>query len=82
MQVKVWMSRILSLSLIQKYYFSDSPGDSHRQIPIIAMTANVFQEDIEKCLEAGMNGHKPQNLDNILRQLRLYLVFCKKQMTK
>jgi len=44
-------------------------------IPIIAMTANVFREDIEKCLDAGMNGHigKPCNVDNILEQLRLYL---------
>jgi len=44
-------------------------------IPIIAMTANVFREDIEKCLDAGMNGHvgKPINVDNVLEQLRWYL---------
>jgi len=45
-------------------------------IPIIAMTANVFREDIEKCLEVGMNGHigKPVNLDEIHKQLREHLL--------
>jgi signal transduction histidine kinase/DNA-binding response OmpR family regulator/ABC-type amino acid transport substrate-binding protein len=44
-------------------------------IPIIAMTANVFREDIEKCLEAGMNDHvgKPLDFDEVLATLRKYL---------
>jgi CheY-like chemotaxis protein len=43
--------------------------------PIIAMTANVFHEDINKCLEAGMDGHlgKPINLDEVLTVLHKYL---------
>ncbi|MDR3338107.1 MAG: response regulator [Treponema sp.] len=46
-----------------------------KQVPIIAMTANVFKEDIEKCLAAGMNGHvgKPLNFDEVLAILRNYL---------
>jgi signal transduction histidine kinase/CheY-like chemotaxis protein len=44
-------------------------------IPIVAMTANVFKEDIDKCLEAGMNAHigKPIQMEEVLEQLRKYL---------
>jgi len=47
-----------------------------KTIPIIAMTANVFREDIEKCHESGMNGHvgKPLDFDHVLRQLRQHLL--------
>ena len=46
-----------------------------KNIPIIAMTANVFREDVEKCLEAGMNDHvgKPLDFDDVLGKLRHYL---------
>jgi signal transduction histidine kinase/DNA-binding response OmpR family regulator len=46
-----------------------------RSVPIIAMTANVFREDIEACLACGMNDHvgKPLNLEEVLAKLRLYL---------
>jgi signal transduction histidine kinase/CheY-like chemotaxis protein len=51
----------------------DIPGA--KEIPIIAMTANVFKEDVEKCLESGMNGHigKPVDLDEVLEQLKICL---------
>ena len=44
-------------------------------IPIIAATANVFREDIEKCMAAGMNGHvgKPIDKNEILQQLEKFL---------
>lgn len=46
-----------------------------KEIPILAMTANVFKEDVEKCLAAGMNGHlgKPIDLNEMLSLLRMYL---------
>ena len=45
------------------------------RIPIVAMTANVFREDVEKCIEAGMNDHigKPIDYDDMLKSLRKYL---------
>jgi len=46
-----------------------------KDIPIIAMTANVFQEDIDAYLEAGMNGHlaKPLQVGDVLDTLREWL---------
>ena len=46
-----------------------------KTVPIIAMTANVFREDVDKCLDAGMNDHigKPIDIDEIIGQLRKYL---------
>jgi signal transduction histidine kinase/CheY-like chemotaxis protein len=46
-----------------------------QKVPIIAMTANVFREDVEKCIDAGMNDHlgKPLNLEEVLIMLYKYL---------
>jgi signal transduction histidine kinase/DNA-binding response OmpR family regulator len=46
-----------------------------QEIPIVAMTANVFREDIEKCLAAGMNEHigKPIDVKELLSALHKYL---------
>ena len=47
------------------------PDPAYSQIPILAMTANAFQEDVNKALEAGMNGHiaKPLEVDKMLDTL-------------
>ena len=41
------------------------------EIPIVAMTANVFREDIEKCHAAGMNDHIGKPLANGILQSKL-----------
>jgi CheY-like chemotaxis protein len=53
----------------------ESEAPNAKTIPIIAMTANVFREDIEKCLVEGMNDHvgKPLDLEEMLSVLRKYL---------
>ena len=33
------------------------------RLPIIAMTANAFAEDVEEALRAGMNGHMSKPID-------------------
>ncbi len=44
-------------------------------IPIIAMTADAFSEDIQKCLECGMNDHlaKPIDVQAVTDKLEKYL---------
>jgi len=45
------------------------------RVPIVAMTANVFREDIEKCLAAGMDDHvgKPLDFEAVMAKLYKYL---------
>jgi signal transduction histidine kinase/DNA-binding response OmpR family regulator len=45
-----------------------------KTVPIIAMTANVFKEDIEKCLKAGMNDHMGKPLD--IKEVKAKLSRC------
>jgi two-component system, sensor histidine kinase and response regulator len=47
-----------------------------KNVSIIAMTANVFREDIEKCLQAGMNDHigKPIVPETLHEKLKKYLI--------
>ncbi len=44
-------------------------------IPIIALTANAYHEDVRECMEAGMNAHlsKPVDIKSMLKTVASYL---------
>lgn len=46
-------------------------------VPIIAMTANAFSQDVEKSLSSGMNAHisKPIDIDDLFQKMYHYLGF-------
>ena len=50
--------------------------DVHRAgtIPIVALTANAFKEDVDKCISAGMNSHlkKPIEMEHLYETIALY----------
>lgn len=44
-----------------------------KTVPVIALTANAYDEDIQKCMDAGMNAHlakplSPQTLYDLLAE--------------
>lgn len=45
-------------------------------VPIIALTANAFQDDIDKAHTAGMNDHlsKPIDIDKVFAMMSKYLL--------
>ena len=49
----------------------DDPWAS--SIPIIAMTADAFSENVTECLNAGMNGHisKPIDMKLVIKEIRM-----------
>ena len=52
------------------------PLPQARAIPIVAMTANAFREDVEMCIDAGMDSHiaKPIDSSVLMATLERYLV--------
>lgn len=51
-------------------------GDYFRTLPIIAMSANAYDEDVRDCLEAGMNAHlaKPYQPEALVRLLQKHRI--------
>ncbi|MDD5998318.1 MAG: ATP-binding protein [Lachnospiraceae bacterium] len=60
------MDGLIATKTIRALAHSDA-----KTIPIIAMTANAFKEDAERCMKAGMNAHvaKPLDKDKILHAI-------------
>ena len=50
--------------------------DKRSKVPILAVTADAFEEDRKKALEAGMDGHiaKPINIDNLLIEINQAII--------
>jgi CheY-like chemotaxis protein len=46
-----------------------------KTVRIVAMTANVFRDDIERCIEAGMDDHigKPVDFNEHIEKLRILM---------
>ena len=51
------------------------PRPDAKDIPIIALTANAYKEDVERAFASGMNGHigKPIDMDEVIKILATYL---------
>ena len=66
----VQMPRMNGLEASRAIRQSENPLG--REIPIIAMTANAFAEDVQACLDAGMDAHvsKPLEINALERALR------------
>lgn len=52
----------------------NSEHEEAKSIPIIAMTANAFAEDVQRCVKAGMNDHlsKPIDITKVIATIRKY----------
>ena len=50
-------------------------GEYFSKLPIIAISANAYDDDVKQCLEAGMNDHiaKPFNPDDLMKLLHKYI---------
>ena len=53
-----------------------SSNELGRTIPIIAMTANAFSEDVQRCLDAGMDAHmaKPVSMETLEKTVQKFRV--------
>ena len=69
------MPEMDGLEATRKIRALEAEMGQEKGIPIIAMTANVFREDVEKCLAAGMNDHvgKPLSFGEVIEKLKFYL---------
>ena len=53
----------IQMPIMNGYEATKQIRTQDKNIPIIAMTANTFSEDIERCLKVGMNAHVSKPVD-------------------
>ena len=66
----IQMPEMNGLEATKKIRMLDNPRKAN--IPIIAMTADAFSENIAECINAGMNGHiaKPIDIDIVINEIK------------
>jgi len=66
----------VQMPVMNGYESTSSIRDMGMALPIIGLTANVYKEDIEKCMESGMNAHlgKPFTELELFNVLKRWLV--------
>ena len=71
----VQMPKMDGLESTRRIRAIEAERKTARRLPIIAMTANVFKDDIDECFAAGMDGHigKPIDIDKVLEIMHKYL---------
>ena len=69
----VQMPKMNGLEATRLIRNGDNPLGS--SIPIIAMTANAFAEDVQACHDAGMNAHVSKPLDIVALERALSGVY-------
>lgn len=68
----------LRMPVMNGYEAAEAVRSSDRAdagLPIIAMTADAFSDDVQHCLDSGMNAHiaKPIDIDKLFAQLENYI---------
>ncbi len=71
----------IRMPVMNGYEATEAIRALHREdasLPIIAMTADAFSEDVQRCLECGMNAHvaKPIDVKEISRMLSRFFEKC------
>ena len=62
----------IQMPIMDGYTATQKIREMDQTVPILAMTANAFTEDIQRCMDCGMNGHiaKPIDYVELIEQMK------------